>query len=276
MSGDQRFADSTAWCSTCILCLHVLSIGKCLATLPLRFHILCGCVFQLFHLVGIVQILGNIITGPLSPSIFRQVRTAMVCRMLTGSKAGLTQPVFHPQIRMADILQAIEGRLSFTAGASQRLRDQVARLDRYMENSTSFSDAFIKAPNYFDFVANRNPVDLMSVPNLRPFDEASPSDATAPTTSPASTLQDLWPGLTTAASSNPITSATDLASAYSAVDSAAATSAAPLSSTGQAAGNPQTIQLPDSVLQPFTGDFSQNIFPQWYSLPIETPWYMIA
>lgn len=179
---------------------------------------------------------------------------------------------------MADILQAIEGRLSFTAGASQRLRDQVARLDRFMETS-SLSDMFAKTgpTNYF------NPVDLMAVPNMRSFDVptsaapaavasststtgASPADSivvSGSQQSPGTTLASLWPPVPSTA---PTSSADDL----SAITDPAL---APLNQANQ-----PTFQLPDNVLAPFAGDFTANIFPQipqWYSFPTPRSWFTV-
>lgn len=164
---------------------------------------------------------------------------------------------------MADILQAIEGRLSFTAGASQRLRDQVARLDRYMETS-SLADVFAKAGHgYF-----HPTVDLMPMPNVRSFDQsasttgASPVDGvTVASSSPSTSLSALWPPVSSAA---PITS--DLATM------ADPSTLAPLNQANQ-----PTFQLPDNILAPFAGDFSSQIFQNtWYGIP-PTPrsWFTV-
>lgn len=127
---------------------------------------------------------------------------------------------------MADILQNIEDRLSFTVGASDRLRDQVASLDRFMNSQMDPSTSIPQ--NYYSLVASRPPVRLGSPlttanggqPGGNVFVPASASAAGAAYIPP-------WPQNATVAAWN------------------------------------QPIHLPDSVLRPFQADFSSFIFPHF-------------
>ncbi|KUJ21140.1 uncharacterized protein LY89DRAFT_770371 [Mollisia scopiformis] len=66
----------------------------------------------LHHLAGIGAILGSVIEGQLSLSEYFQVRTVL--------------------LRMADLLASLEVSLTQKAGASERLRTLLARIDQYM------------------------------------------------------------------------------------------------------------------------------------------------
>ncbi|KGO41054.1 Transcription factor, fungi [Penicillium expansum] len=69
----------------------------------------------LHHLGGIGYILGSVMEGSLSEASYQRVRTLL--------------------LEMADLLGRLETGLQRTAGASQRLRSQVDRIDGYMRTS---------------------------------------------------------------------------------------------------------------------------------------------
>ena len=68
----------------------------------------------IYHIGGIGIILGSVMEGPLSESSCRRVRELL--------------------LSMADLLESLEAFLCRGAGAGQRLRGLVARLEEYMEN----------------------------------------------------------------------------------------------------------------------------------------------
>lgn len=69
----------------------------------------------LHHLGGIGYILGSVMEGSLSDASYQRVRTLL--------------------LEMADLLHRLETGLHRAAGASERLRSQVDRIDGYMRNS---------------------------------------------------------------------------------------------------------------------------------------------
>jgi hypothetical protein len=68
----------------------------------------------IYHIGGIGIILGSVMEGSLSESSCRRVRELL--------------------LSMADLLESLEAFLYRSAGAGQRLRDLVARLEEYVEN----------------------------------------------------------------------------------------------------------------------------------------------
>ncbi|KUL91216.1 hypothetical protein ZTR_01531 [Talaromyces verruculosus] len=68
----------------------------------------------LHHLAGIGNILGSVIEGTLSESSYQRIRTLL--------------------LELADLLRRLESRLYRAAGASERLRMQVDKIDEYMRN----------------------------------------------------------------------------------------------------------------------------------------------
>jgi hypothetical protein len=68
----------------------------------------------IYHIGGIGIILGSVMEGSLSESSCRRVRELL--------------------LSMADLLESLEAFLYRSAGAGQRLRDLVARLEEYIEN----------------------------------------------------------------------------------------------------------------------------------------------
>lgn len=68
----------------------------------------------IYHLAGIGTILGSVMEGPLSESSCRRVRDLL--------------------LSMAALLEGLESSLHRSAGAGQRLRELVARIEEYMES----------------------------------------------------------------------------------------------------------------------------------------------
>lgn len=70
-----------------------------------------------YHIGGIGTILGSVMEGPLSESSCRRVRELL--------------------LSMADLLESLEAFLHRSAGAGQRLRGLVVRLEEYMQTKAS-------------------------------------------------------------------------------------------------------------------------------------------
>lgn len=75
----------------------------------------------IYHLRGIGQVLASVVQHPLTESQFFRVRTSL--------------------ISMADLLESLEAGLQRAAGASQGLRDEVAKLDHYMRAQRHMHEA---------------------------------------------------------------------------------------------------------------------------------------